>query len=555
MEYKYLADDFKFKKKMYDGVTKVADMIGKTLGPKGKSVVIQSSTGTSLITNDGATIAKNVKLLDSCEDIGAQLIAQVASNADKVGDGTTTATILASSILQNLLLNQEQYSNVNNVREGMNKAIECIEDSLKSFSVNVSSKDDVINIATISCKDEELGKIIGTAAYEVGKDGVIDISKGHMKNTTKEIIKGVKIKSGYLSSYFASSNGVCTLGGAGVLVLIVKDDIISDDQIIPVLNYCVQHKANLLVFCRNISESPLSIMIKNKLAGIVNSCVITNPYTDKEADALFEDLALITGGKVIGEGEAIESIEYNVDENGNVQLYDNSIFGTCTKVDVFSDKTNIIGLPESSDELKDKVKTLTDKLEDVSDYEKKNLRKRISFLNGRSASIKVGGNSKVEIDDKFLRVQDAVYSSLEALKGGIVPGEGKALLNVFNIYKNDKDVYTKYNVTDTDTKDGFNSVIEACVVPFIKILSNCGYTDKFIKHKTDLYSDLKDTKNYNLGIDINTDKDIDLLEEGVIDSYNTVISSVVNAVSVIGTLITVDGLVLNAKDLLKEDIN
>lgn len=550
MEYKFITEEQELKNRMYEGVHKVASIVGKTLGPKGKSIAISNTLGEPTITNDGVTVAKNIKLIDPFENMGAQLIIQVANNADKVGDGTTTATLLADSILTNFKKSYDdetiKHCNLNRVKDGMFYALSIVKESLINQKKDIENEQDLINIAITSCKDEKLGTIIGKAAYQIGKGAVLNVEKGYSKETTSEIVNGIKIKSGYMSHYFCGSDGKCTLNNP--LVFLYNDEFNCEADILPLIGSAFTNKRDLFIICKDISPDCLSLLIANKTQSGLNYCVIKNPYTGNEAKELFEDLSTMFGVKVVGEDESITTLPVGRTQIERYEIEtvkDDSLFGTCKKIIVEKDSTSIIDIKINSILVNEKIRSLREEMDNLSDADKEYTKQRISFLLGKCATIKVGGYSSTEVDSKMFKVQDAVHSVMEALDNGILPGEGKAL---YNCEVNNLTFIEEFK-DDKDFSKGYDIVFNSLKIPFLKLVNNSGlFTD------SEIDTSKLDTAP-NIGITLNNGMYVDLFKAGIVDSYNTVLSSISNAISVISTLISVDGSIVNINEVLEEDLS
>jgi len=503
------------------GVSKLARAVKVTLGPKGRNVVLQKSFGSPTVTKDGVTVAKEIELEDKYENMGAQMVKEVASKtSDVAGDGTTTATVLAEAIFIEGLRGVVSGVNPMLMKRGIDKAVEDIVEKLKKMSIPVKSKKDLENVATIaSNNDPEIGKIIAEAMDKVGKDGVITVEEGKALETTHEFVEGMQFDRGYLSPYFVTDPQKMECELEDPYILIYEKKISSNKDMIPVLEKVVQSGKPILIICEEVEGEALATLVINKLRGTFKCAAVKAPGYGDRRKAMLEDIAVLTGGQAIFEdlGIQLESVQLK-------QL------GRCKKVKIDKDNTTIIEGAGKKADIQGRIALIQRELEkSTSDYDKEKLSERIAKLSGGVAKLNVGAATESEMKEKKARVEDAMHATRAANQEGILPGGGVALLRASTGLK-PKDL-------SHDEEVGYNIVVRACRAPITQISQNAGMNGEVVANK------VVENSSQNYGYDARLDNYCDMVKEGIIDPTKVVRSALQNACSVSVLLLTSDALV------------
>ncbi len=528
MSAKQIAFDMEARDAMRKGVSKLARAVKVTLGPKGRNVIIQKSFGSPTVTKDGVTVAKEIDLEDKYENMGARMVREVASKtSDIAGDGTTTATVLAEAIYIEGLKSVVAGTNPMLMKRGIEKAVEVIVNKLQGMKIDVKSKKDMQNVASVAANnDEEIGRIIAEAMDKVGKDGVLTVEEGKTTATTHEFVEGMQFDRGYLSPYFVTDPQKMECELEDPYILIYEKKISSNKDLVPVLEKVLNTGKPILIIAEDIEGEALATLVVNKIRGVFKAAAVKAPGYGDRRKAMLEDIAVLTGGKPIFEDLGIQ-LE-------NIGLAD---LGRAKKVKIDKDNTTVIEGAGKKDAIKGRVALIQNELnKSTSDYDKEKLSERMAKLSGGVAKINVGGATESEVKEKKARVEDAMHATRAAIQEGILPGGGVALLRASQ--------GVKAGDLNDDEKVGFDIVVRACKAPIRQIVENAGEDGNIVAAK------VLEEKNTNYGYDARNDKFCDMVREGIIDPTKVVRSALQNAASVATLLLTSDALVA---DLPKDE--
>jgi chaperonin GroEL len=513
------------------GVNQLADAVKITLGPKGRNVVLDKKYGSPTITKDGVTVAKEIELKDALENMGAQMVREVASKtSDVAGDGTTTATVLAQAIFREGVKTVAAGANPMALKRGIDKAVERATAEIKKMAKPVKGEM-IAQVGTISANgDATIGELIAEAMNKVGKDGVISVEDSQTMETTLEFVEGMQFDRGYLSPYFVTDPESMEAVLENPVILISEKKIASMRDILPVLEQAAKQGKPMLIIAEDVEGEALATLVVNKLRGTINVAAVKAPGFGDRRKAQLEDIAVLTGGKVISEDLGLK-LE-------NVKLED---LGSAKKVTIDKDNTIIIDGAGNADDLQGRVKTLKAQLEDTtSDYDREKLQERLAKLVGGVAVIKVGAATETELKEKKARVEDAMHATRAAVEEGIVPGGGVALiraakaLDKFRIFEPDEDG----EVTgDVDEQIGVTIVKRALEEPLRQIVQNAGKEGAVIVEK------VRAERNANIGYNAATDTFEDLVVAGIIDPAKVTRCALQNAASIAGLMLTTEALI------------
>jgi chaperonin GroEL len=529
MAAKQISFDQDAREALKRGVAKLAKAVKVTLGPRGRNVILQKSFGSPTVTKDGVTVAKEIELEDKYENMGAQMVKEVASKTNDVaGDGTTTATVLAEAIYNEGLRAVVAGTNPMLMQRGMDRAVNDIVEKLKKSSIPVKSKKDLQNVASIAANnDEEIGQIIAEAMDKVGKDGVITVEEGKALQTAHEFVEGMSFDRGYLSPYFVTDPQKMECDLEDPYILIYEKKISANKDLVPVLEKVLQQGKPIMIICEEVEGEALATLVINKLRGTFKCCAVKAPGYGDRRKAMLEDIAILTGGKAIFEDLGIQ-LE-------NVSLKD---LGKAKKIKIDKDNTVIIEGAGKKVDIQGRVGLIQRELEkSTSDYDKEKLSERIAKLSGGVAKINVGAATESEMKEKKMRVEDAMHATRAANQEGILPGGGVALLRAAASLKTPKDL-------SDDEATGYGIILRACRAPISNIVMNAGENGDVVANK------VLDNDNVNYGFDAREARYCDLVKEGIIDPTKVVRSALQNAASVSTLLLTSDALVA---DLPKEE--
>ena len=509
-----------------EGVNKLADTVRVTLGPKGRNVVLDKSFGAPLITNDGVTIAKEIELEDAFENMGAQLIKEVASKTNDVaGDGTTTATVLAQAMVHEGMKNLAAGANPIILRKGMKKATDKAVETIAKMSSKVKDKDQIAKVAAISASDEEVGKMVADAMEKVSNDGVITIEESKTMKTELDLVEGMQFDRGYVSAYMATDMDKMEANLDDPYILITDKKISNIQEILPVLEQIVQSGARLLIVAEDIEGEALITLIVNKLRGTFNVVGVKAPgYGDRRKEML-KDLAILTGGQVISEELGMELKDTTLDQLGRAK-----------SVKVQKENTVIVDGCGDKQAIADRVAQIKAQIEETtSDFDREKLQERLAKLAGGVAVIRVGAATETEMKEAKLRMEDALAATRAAVEEGIIAGGGSAYIHCA------KEVAKIVADLDGDEKTGANVVLKALEAPLLRIAANAGLEGAVIINK--VYE-----SEPGIGFDALAEEYVDMVEHGILDPAKVTRSALQNATSVASTLLTTESVVANIKE-------
>ena len=505
------------KKSMQIGVDTLADAVKVTLGPKGKNVILSKRYGLPLITNDGVSIAKEIELEDPFENMGAQIVKEVAIKTNDVsGDGTTTATVLAQCLIREGFKNITAGANPILLREGMKLAATKAVEEIKTMAISVKCKEDIERVATISSASNEIGKLIADAMDKVGNEGLITIEDSKSMKTELVIVEGMEIESGLLSHYFVTDLDKFECELHNPLILVTDKHIVSVNEIIPVLEKIVQANRQFLIICDDIENEALQALIVNKLRGTFSGAVIKASGVGEKKKEILLYICSVVGATLISSETGIEFEE--------VELHH---LGESIKIKATMEKTSIIDGQSKDEVLSDRITSVLSQIQTCeSELEKELLRKRLAKLSGGVAVIKVGALTETELKETKLRIEDAVNATKAAVEEGIVPGGGTTYVNIIS-------EVSKVKANSTDGQIGVNVVLKALEAPIRQISANAGVEGSVILNQV-LQSPI------GIGYDALNDEFVNMIEEGIVDPAKVTISALQNAVSIASTFLTTE---------------
>lgn len=512
------------------GVNKLADAVKVTLGPKGRNVVINKSFGSPQITKDGVTVAKELDFKERFENVGAAMVKEVASKtSDLAGDGTTTATVLAQAIVREGTKNIAAGANPMEVKKGIDLAVEKVVEELSRLSTPISGNKDIQNVGTISANnDREIGKLIAEAMDKVGKDGVITVEEGKAQDTRLDLVEGMRFDRGYLSPYFITDPDRMEVSLEDPYILIYEKKISAIHDLLPILQKTAQAGRPLLIICEEVEGEALATLVVNKLRGTLKAAAVKAPGYGDRRKAMLEDIAILTGGRMIS-----EDIGFKLE---NLQLQD---LGQAKRVAIDKENTTIVeGLGEKKD-IQGRIATLRKQIEDTkSDYDREKLQERLAKLAGGVAVIKVGAATETEMKERKARIEDAMHATKAAVEEGIVPGGGVAYIRA---QKSLADLKGNH-----DQKVGIDIVTRALEEPLRMIASNAGWEASIV------VNDVKQGEK-NFGFNAETEQFEDLMAAGVIDPTKVSRVALQHAASIASLLITTEAAVCEAPEKKKKD--
>lgn len=510
------------RRSLEEGVNKLANTVKITIGPKGRNVVLEKKFGSPLITNDGVTIAKEIELEDPFENMGAQIIKEVSTKTnDVVGDGTTTAVVLAQAIINEGSKNVAAGANPIILRKGIDKAVTVCVEQLKQLSTPVQGKQSIAQVASISAGDENIGQLISDAMEKVGNDGVITVEESKTMKTELNIVEGMQFDRGYASPYMATDLDKMVADLDNPYILITDKKISSIQEILPVLEQVVKTGAKLLIIAEDVEGEALTTLILNKLRGAFTCVAVKAPGFGDRRKAMLEDIAILTGGQVITEDVGLELKNATID-----------MLGRAKQVKVDKDNTIIVEGAGSTQAIQQRVNQIRNQMaETTSDYEKEKYQERLAKLAGGVAVINVGAATEVEMKERKLRIEDALNATRAAVEEGIVPGGGVALLCAVNA------VAKLAKTLKGDEKTGAEIILHALQAPIRQIAENAGVNGGVV------VNNVMGKKSATYGYDALNDRYCDMMTEGIIDPTKVTRSALQNAASVAGTLLTTEGAV------------
>ena len=514
------------RKALESGVNQLADTVRVTLGPKGRNVVLDKSFGAPLITNDGVTIAKEIELADAFENMGAQLVKEVATKTNDVaGDGTTTATVLAQAMINEGMKNLAAGANPIVLRKGMKKATEKAVEAIKGMSKAVNGQADIARVAAISSADDEVGQMVADAREKVSKDGVITIEESKTMKTELDLVEGMQFDRGYISAYMATDMEKMESNLDDPYILITDKKIANIQEILPLLEQVVQSGAKLLIIAEDIEGEALTTLIVNKLRGTFTVVGVKAPgYGDRRKEML-KDIAILTGGTVISEELGLDLKDTTMDQLGRAK-----------SVKVQKENTIIVdGLGEKN-EISDRIAQIKAQIEETtSDFDREKLQERLAKLSGGVAVIRVGAATETEMKEAKLRMEDALSAAKAAVEEGIIAGGGSAYIHAA------AEVEKVVSELDGDEKTGGRIILKALESPLFHIAANAGLEGSVIINK------VKESP-VGVGFDAYKEEYVDMMEAGILDPTKVTISALQNATSVASTLLTTETVVANIKE-------
>ena len=515
------------RKALQLGIDQLADTVKITLGPKGRNVVLDKKFGAPLITNDGVTIAKDIQLEDAFQNMGAQLVKEVATKTnDAAGDGTTTATLLAQALVREGMKNVTAGANPMIVKKGMSKAVDAAVAAIVEHSQKVSGSDDIARVATISSGDEAIGKLIAEAMEKVSADGVITLEESKTAETYSEVVEGMQFDRGYITPYMVTDTEKMEAVIDDAYILITDKKIASIQEILPLLEQVVQAGKKLVIIAEDIEGEALSTLIVNKLRGTFTCVGVKAPGFGDRRKEMLQDIAILTGGEVISEELGLELKEATMAQLGRAK-----------QVKVTKENTIIVDGAGSSAEIKERIAQIRNQIETTtSDYDREKLQERLAKLAGGVAVIKVGAATEVEMKEKKLRIEDALAATKAAVEEGIVAGGGVALLNATDA------VAKLVETAEGDEKTGVRIVLKALEEPLRQIAANGGLEGSII------IDTIRRSGKVGYGFDAYKEEYCDMISAGIVDPTKVTRSALQNAASIAAMVLTTESLVADKKE-------
>ena len=510
------------RRAMQSGVDKLANTVKVTLGPKGRNVILDKKFGSPLITNDGVSIAREIELEDPYENMGAQLVKEVATKTNDVaGDGTTTATLLAQAIIREGLKNVTAGANPILIRSGIRKAVDVAVEEIKNISKPVAGKEDIARVAAISAADEEIGTLISDAMEKVGNEGVITVEESKSMGTELDVVEGMQFDRGYVSPYMATDTEKMEALLDNPLILITDKKITNIQEILPILEQIVQNGRKLLIIAEDVEGEAMATLVVNKLRGTFNCVAVKAPGFGDRRKEMLQDIAVLTGGEVISEELGRDLKEVTLD-----------MLGQAESVKVTKENTTIVNGKGEKSLIKERINQIKTQIEETSsEFDKEKLQERLAKLSGGVAVIKVGAATETELKERKLRIEDALAATKAAVEEGIVPGGGTAYVNVIN-------KVAELTSEVDDTQVGINIIVKALEEPMRQIAINAGLEGSVIIEKVK-YSEA------GIGYDALNDKYVNMLQAGIVDPTKVTRSALQNAASVASTFLTTEAAVVD----------
>ncbi|MBS5335331.1 MAG: chaperonin GroEL [Firmicutes bacterium] len=514
------------RRKLQAGVDQLANTVKITLGPKGRNVLINKSFGSPLITNDGVTIAKEIEIEDAVENMGAQIVKEVASKTNDVaGDGTTTATLLTQIIIKEGFKNVAAGANPMELKKGIQGAVDVAVEEIGKIAKPVETKESISQVAAVSAADEKIGELIAEAMGKVGKDGVITVEESKSLGTTLEVVEGMQFDRGYLSAYMVSDTEKMEANIENPLILITDKKITNIQELVPILEQIMQQGRKLLIIAEDVEGDALANLVVNKLRGVIDVVAVKAPGYGERRKAMLEDIAVLTGGTVIASDLGYELKEVTVD-----------MLGSAATVKVDKDNTVIVSGNGDKEEVKARVNSIKSQIEETtSEFDKEKLQERLAKLAGGVAVIKVGAATETELKERKLRIEDALNATKAAVEEGIVAGGGVALVNAIP-------AVSEY-ITDLtgDVKTGAAIIIRALEEPVRQIAENAGLEGSVV---------VAEVKKSQKGIGFNaaTEEYVDMIDAGIVDPAKVTRSALQNAASASAMLLTTEAGVVDIKE-------
>lgn len=508
------------------GVDKLANTVKITLGPKGRNVLLSKSFGSPLITNDGVTIAREIELEDAVENMGAQLVKEVATKTNDVaGDGTTTATLLAQIIIREGFKNVAAGANPMVLKRGISGAVEVAVDEIKKLSHAVETTEAIAQVASVSAADEEIGGLIAQAMEKVGKEGVITVEESKTMGTTLDVVEGMQFDRGYFSPYMVSDTEKMEAVSENPCILITDKKITNIQELLPILEQVVQAGRKLFIICDDLEGEALATLVVNKIKGVIDCVAVKAPGFGERRKAMLEDIAVLTGATVISEELGYELKETTLD-----------MLGTAATVKVDKENTVIVGGGGAAEDIESRITAIKAQIEQcTSDFDREKTQERLAKMAGGVAVIKVGAATETELKERKLRIEDALNATKAAVEEGIVAGGGTALANAIPA------VSAYVNTLEGDAKTGGQIIVRALEEPVRQIAENAGYEGSVV------VAQVKGSKA-GVGFNAATEEYVDMIEAGIVDPAKVTRSALQNAASASAMLLTTEAGVTDIKE-------
>ena len=514
------------RKSLLEGVNKLADTVKVTLGPKGRNVVLDKSFGAPLITNDGVTIAKEIELEDKFENMGARIVKEVSEKTNDIaGDGTTTATVLAQSMIKEGVKNVAAGADPMAMKRGIDKTVKVAVEALKGISSDVNGKEDIARVASISANNQEVGDLIAEAMEKVSKDGVITIEESKTSNTELNVVEGMQFDKGYVSPYMVTDTDKMEAILENPYILITDKKISNIQEILPLLEALMQQSGKLVIICDDIEGEALSTLVLNKLRGVLNVVAVKAPGFGDKRKAMLEDIAILTGGEVITSDLGLELKDVQIEQLGRAK-----------QVKVQKENTIIVDGMGEKEKIASRVKQIKTQIEETtSSYDKEGLQERLAKIAGGVAVIEVGAATEVEMKDKKLRIEDALSATKAAVEEGIVAGGGTALIDVI------PEVEKFVETLEGGEKLGAKIVLRALEEPAKQIAVNAGLEPAVIVNKVK-------QSEVGVGFDASKEEYVDMKKSGIVDPTKVTRSALQNAASIASMVLTTESIVTDVPE-------
>ena len=514
------------RKSMVEGINKLSDTVKVTLGPKGRNVVLDKEYGAPLITNDGVSIAREIELEDEYENMGAQLVKEVATKTNDVaGDGTTTATLLAQAIIREGLKNLAAGANPIVLQKGIRKAVEKSVEAIKARSHSVTTKEEIANVGSVSAADETIGKLIAEAMEKVGNNGVITVEESKSMGTTLNVVEGMEFDRGYVSPYMVSDSDKMVAAMEDPFILVTDRKITNIQDILPLLEQVVQQGKPLFIIAEDVEGEALATLVLNKIRGTFNCVAVKAPGFGDRRKEMLEDICILTGAQLITEDLGIELKDASFD-----------MLGRARKVNVSKDKTTIVDGNGEQSKIEERINQIQNRIPETnSEYDREKLQERLAKLSGGVAVIEVGAATETELKERKLRIEDALAATRAAVEEGIVAGGGTVLLDVL------EEVEKLVDEVEGDEKTGVKIILKALEEPVKQIAINAGIDGSVI---------VENVKNKvkGIGFDAYKGEYVDMLKAGIVDPTKVTLSALQNAASVASLLLTTEAAVVSIKE-------
>ena len=514
------------RKSMVEGINKLSDTVKVTLGPKGRNVVLDKEYGAPLITNDGVSIAREIELEDEYENMGAQLVKEVATKTNDVaGDGTTTATLLAQAIIREGLKNLAAGANPIVLQKGIRKAVEKSVEAIKARSHSVTTKEEIANVGSVSAADETIGKLIAEAMEKVGNNGVITVEESKSMGTTLNVVEGMEFDRGYVSPYMVSDSDKMVAAMEDPFILVTDRKITNIQDILPLLEQVVQQGKPLFIIAEDVEGEALATLVLNKIRGTFNCVAVKAPGFGDRRKEMLEDICILTGAQLITEDLGIELKDASFD-----------MLGRARKVNVSKDKTTIVDGNGEQSKIEERINQIQNRIPETdSEYDREKLQERLAKLSGGVAVIEVGAATETELKERKLRIEDALAATRAAVEEGIVAGGGTVLLDVL------KEVEKLVDEVEGDEKTGVKIILKALEEPVKQIAINAGIDGSVIVENVK-------NKDKGIGFDAYKGEYVDMLKAGIVDPTKVTLSALQNAASVASLLLTTEAAVVSIKE-------